>query len=88
MSVLVQPKEDCTSNLCLIKKYWWARKALSKRLLDCILDWLCRQHGFTDELTLLTSKPLFDEIFEPLGWKLTNWMREEKLRICYKRTLL
>jgi hypothetical protein len=54
MSILVRQKED-GANLCLIKKYWWMRRPLGRRVFNCVLDWLCRQYGLTDELTLLAS---------------------------------
>ncbi len=29
---------------CLIKKYYWSRHALSRRLFDSILKWICLQY--------------------------------------------
>jgi hypothetical protein len=68
---------------CHIKKYFFYRHGLSRRLFDSILHWAALQYGAVVELAILTTRDAFNALFSPIGWHLAAWISDERIRITY-----
>ena len=82
MSIEIKEK-SYNIRYCLIKKYYWYRYGLSRRLFDSILKWACLQFDSVVELAILTDRESFNGLFCGMGWHLNSWINEDKIKITY-----
>jgi hypothetical protein len=86
LSIQIREK-DPNLRSCWLMKYYISKHAFNRRLTSSIIDWACQHYGSVEELITTTSKSDFDTIFSGQGWKISCWIKENRLRIFYRRPI-
>jgi hypothetical protein len=82
---LHQREPNYLTRVCQVRKYYWLRQSLSKRLFEGILEWASSQWGYVHELQLVTNRQVYSSLFSAHGWRISGWAGEDKLRIGFGR---
>lgn len=82
----LHPREPSyLTRVCQVRKYYWLRQCLSRRLFEGVLEWASSQWGYVHELQLLTSRQVYGGVFSSQGWRISGWAGEDRLRIAFAR---